>query len=220
MTPNWNPESYLLWGVAISAVPILVAVGTCYLKFSIVLSLLKSGFGTQQAPSAALTTALSLVMSLVVMESVITETYAKASAMKASDLAVANVGKIVGRLAEVMGPWRNFLLAHAGERELLVFSRLGKPAASVDDGVLKREDLGIPVVLGAFVVSEIKSGFLIALFLLLPFFVIDLIVANILVGMGLTMMSPVIVSLPLKLLLFISADGWLLLAQSLIRAYQ
>ena len=220
MTPNWNPESYLLWGVAISAVPILVAVGTCYLKFSIVLSLLKSGFGTQQAPSAALTTALSLVMSLVVMESVITETYAKASAMKASDLAVANVGKIVGRLAEVMGPWRNFLLAHAGERELLVFSRLGKPAASVDDGVLKREDLGIPVVLGSFVVSEIKSGFLIALFLLLPFFVIDLIVANILVGMGLTMMSPVIVSLPLKLLLFISADGWLLLAQSLIRAYQ
>jgi flagellar biosynthesis protein FliP len=220
MTMNWNPESYLMWGVAISAVPILVAVGTCYLKFSIVLSLLKSGFGTQQAPSAALTMALSLVMSLVVMESVITETYSKAAAMKASDLATANVGKVFSRLIEVLGPWRNFLLAHAGERELAVFSRLGKGRTAVEDVPVKREELAIPVILGAFVVSEIKAGFLIALFLLLPFFVIDLIVANILVGMGLTMMSPVIVSLPLKLMLFISADGWLLLAQSLIRAYQ
>jgi flagellar biosynthetic protein FliP len=154
------------------------------------------------------------------MESVITETYTEAAAMKASDLATANVGKVFSRLIEVLGPWRNFLLAHAGERELAVFSRLGKGRAAVEDVPVKREDLAIPVILGAFVVSEIKAGFLIALFLLLPFFVIDLIVANILVGMGLTMMSPVIVSLPLKLMLFISADGWLLLAQSLIRAYQ
>ena len=68
--------------------------------------------------------------------------------------------------------------------------------------------------------SEIKKGFTIAFFLLIPFFVIDMVVANILVGMGLTMMSPVIVSLPLKLLLFVTSDGWLLLAQSLTKSYQ
>jgi type III secretion protein R len=75
-------------------------------------------------------------------------------------------------------------------------------------------------VLGAFVLSEIKKGFLIAFLLLIPFFVIDLVVGNILVALGLTMMSPSTVSLPLKLLLFVSSDGWLLIAKSLIAAYR
>lgn len=78
----------------------------------------------------------------------------------------------------------------------------------------------IVTALGAFVVSEIKKGFMIAFLLLIPFFALDLIVGNILVALGLTMMSPSTISLPLKLLLFVSSDGWLLLARSLISAYQ
>jgi flagellar biosynthetic protein FliP len=83
-----------------------------------------------------------------------------------------------------------------------------------------REDVATSVAVGAFVLSEIKKGFILAFFLLIPFFVIDLVVANLLVAMGLTMMSPVIVSLPIKILIFISTDGWLLLAKNLIQAYQ
>jgi type III secretion protein R len=80
--------------------------------------------------------------------------------------------------------------------------------------------VGIGVALAAFVLSEIKEGFIIAFLLLLPFFVIDLVVANVLVALGLTMVSPSTIGLPLKLLLFISTDGWLSLARSLVTSYQ
>jgi type III secretion protein R len=85
--------------------------------------------------------------------------------------------------------------------------------------VIDRSQVSLVSALASFVLSEIKKGFTIAFFLLLPFFVIDLIVANLLVALGLTMMSPVVVSLPIKILLFLSTDGWLLLARNLVEAY-
>jgi type III secretion protein R len=101
-----------------------------------------------------------------------------------------------------------------------VFSALGDPSFDVAEQPVDRERVSLVTALAAFVLSEIKKGFTLAFFLLVPFFVIDLIVSNVLVAMGLTMMSPVVVGLPIKLLLFITSDGWLLLSRSLIRAYQ
>lgn len=239
----WSPEAYLLTAVALGAVPILLAVGTCYLKFSIVLGMLRSGFGTQQTPSAALIMALSTVMSLIVMQPVVDQIVHRAGLVKMQDLSRAPLSKLLGEGVGVIAPWREFMLKAAGERELAVIAGLVSKntdgASSQETNVSKSEQSPsvtaaakepesvvdfsaspLPVVIGAFVLTEIKRGFIISFALLVPFFVVDLVVSNLLVGLGLTMMSPVIVSLPLKVLLFISADGWLLLVQSLVQSYQ
>lgn len=219
-----SPEVLLIVSLGIALVPIVIAIGTCYLKFSIVLSLLRSGFGTQQAPSTSLVMALSMVMSLVVMQPVIHQTHQALGGLSISALGSAKVGELLKRGQEMTLPWRTFLLKHSGEREVEVFRRLSvestSPSTSTSEERPAPADISLVTVLGAFVLSEIKKGFLIAFLLLIPFFVIDLVVGNILVALGLTMMSPSTVSLPLKLLLFVSSDGWLLLAKSLISAYR
>jgi type III secretory pathway component EscR len=221
MTMNHvSPEFLLVASVGIAAVPLLIAVGSCYLKFSIVLSLLRSGFGTQQAPSAALVMGLSLVMSLVVMQPVLSKTTEALSDIQINDLQTTPIKSLIRKGETVVAPWRSFLLQHSGERELRVFSSLADPAAQQVEQNVNRDQVSLVTALAAFVLSEIKKGFTLAFFLLVPFFVIDLIVSNVLVAMGLTMMSPVVVGLPIKLLLFITSDGWLLLSRSLIRAYQ
>jgi len=220
MMKTITPETLLLLSLAIGAVPLLVGVGTCYLKFSIVLSMLRSGFGTQQAPSASLVLALSMVMSLTVMQPVIRETSEKFSSLRFIDLRSVSLQGLIAQGRDLSLPWLAFLRQHSGERELQTFQRL---CAGVGDSEVARTDsadISLTTALGAFVLSEIKHGFIIAFVLLLPFFVIDLIVGNILIAMGLTMMSPSTISLPLKLLLFVSSDGWLLLAKGLISAYR
>ncbi len=214
-----SPETLLLISVVVAVVPLVLAVGTCYLKFTIVLSLLRSGFGTQQAPSASLVMALSVVLSLVVMEPVLRETGERLSSIQMTQVGSSSVIEGAKRLLGAIEPWRAFLLEHAGERELTTFARLASREPTADQNSEKLRQPSLGVALGAFVLSEIKRGFVIAFFLLIPFFVIDVVVANVLVSLGLTMLSPVVVTLPLKLLLFISSDGWLLLAQSLIQSY-
>lgn len=201
-------------------IPLMIAVGTCYLKFSIVLSLLRSGFGTQQAPSTALVMALSLVMSLIVMQPVLTQSAEKLSEVKISDLSNLSVKVISERGNDIISPWKSFLVNHSGDKELAIFNTMVQRKPLEEAAAVDRNTVPVVTAVAAFVLSEIKKGFTIAFFLLIPFFVIDLVVANLLVAMGLTMMSPVIVSLPIKLLLFVSSDGWLLLARNLIQAYQ
>ncbi len=213
---SFTPEGYLLIAVALGALPLLLAVGTCYLKFSIVLGMLRSGFGTQQTPSNALVVSLSVVMSLIVMQPVISAVIERAESVKMVELSKAPLTRLYKEGRAVISPWVEFLTRAAGTKELEVFSNLTLPKGdSANEGVHT-----LPAIIGAFVVTEIKRGFLISFALLIPFFVVDLVVSNLLVGMGLTMMSPVIVSLPIKVLLFISADGWLLLVQTLIQGYQ
>jgi len=215
-----SPEILLVASLGIAMIPLMIAVGTCYLKFSIVLSLLRSGFGTQQAPSTALVMALSLVMSLIVMHPVMTQSTERLSDVKINDLSNLSFKVVTQRGAEIIAPWKGFLVAHSGDKELAIFHSLVERQPLEQASAVDRTAVPVVTAVAAFVLSEIKKGFTLAFFLLVPFFVIDLVVANLLVAMGLTMMSPVIVSLPIKLLLFVSSDGWLLLARNLIQAYQ
>lgn len=215
-----SPEVLLCLSIAVGLIPIFIGIGTCYLKFSIILSLLRSGFGTQQAPSNSLVMALSMVMSLVVMSSVVQNTAEVARGLSMPELKSGALVEIVKQGALVIAPWRRFLLTHSGERELATFAALAEKGATYDGTPEAQERVGIGVALAAFVLSEIKEGFVTAFLLLLPFFVIDLVIANLLVALGLTMVSPSTIGLPLKLLLFISTDGWLSLARSLVTSYQ
>ena len=154
------------------------------------------------------------------MQPVISKTGEVFADIPLAELSKGKVGEIVRQGESLMSPWRAFLIEHSGERELQTMSRLTHASdEKVGEDVGSKEPY-IVAVLAAFVLSEIKKGFLIAFILLIPFFVIDLVVGNILVALGLTMMSPSTVSLPLKLLLFVSSDGWLLLSKSLISAYR
>ena len=119
-----SPETLLIVSLGIGLVPILIAIGSCYLKFSIVLSLLRSGFGTQQAPSASLVMALSMVMSLVVMQPVIERTHAALERSQLLNDRPPTLGDLRRLGEEALFPWRDFLLAHCGERELQTFQRL------------------------------------------------------------------------------------------------
>ena len=213
-----SPEILLVISLGIGLVPVAIAVGTCYLKFSIVLSILRSRFGTQQAPSASLVMALSMLMSLTVMTPIVNEVAERVRAVKIGEVSGRSIGEVIDQGVFAAGPWRRFLIAHSGERELRAFVEIAqRQDLSQYEGP---RDIGHVIALGAFVLSEIKKGFVIAFLLLLPFFVIDVVIANVLVAMGLTMMSPSTVSLPLKLLLFVSSDGWLHLTQSLMSAYR
>jgi type III secretion protein R len=218
-----SPEVLLGVSLLIALVPMVLALGTCYLKFSIVLGVLRSGFGTQQAPSNSLVVALSVVLSLVVMQPVMREVAQGVSSLELSQLHKLPLMDVAAKVFGVAEPWRRFLMQHASQRELEVFAQLA--GHKVEDGSLKkveRADVSEPslsVCLGAFVLSEVRRGFVMALFLLIPFFVIDVVVSNLLVSLGLTMLSPVVVTLPLKLLLFISSDGWLLLSQKMVQSY-
>lgn len=219
-----SPESLLILSLVLACIPLMVVTATCYLKCSVVLSLLRGGFGTQQAPSNSMVMALALVVSLAVMEPVGREVYSSVSTMRVNDLSRMPVALLAERLSSVLEPWTRFLRAHSGERELEVFAAAAsknhtEKVADSKAAEPAEKRIGPVQLLGAFVLSEIRRGFVAAFILLIPFFVIDIVVANVLVGLGLTMMSPVVVSLPLKLLLFITCDGWLLLAQGFMRSY-
>jgi type III secretion protein R len=214
-----HPYWLIVVSLTLSMLPILVGLCSAYLKVSVVLGLLRSGLGAQQVPSGMLIMALSAALSAYIMAPVCTKTYELAQKLDLSQTRAAPQMNVLVQMAPLLEPWREFLLAHCGERELrMLSSPSGAEAAVSSEGkaVVKHD---LYVVIPAFVLSEIKEAFAMGFVLLLPFLIIDLIVANVLAGMGMMMVSPAMISLPLKLLLFVAADGWLLLSRSLILSY-
>jgi len=224
-----NPIWLVVFTAVFAALPLLVGVATSYLKISIVLGILRSGLGTQHTPGALVTMVLSLALSLYIMAPVFEASYQAASAMKLEERLRSPSPDMLVSLGPVLKPWRDFMLHHAGRREIETLTLLATPriaAATVDSGaglaqtVHENVDPALLVLIPAFILSEVKEAIAMAFVLVLPFMVIDLIVANVLAGMGMYMLSPVIISLPLKLILFVAVDGWLLLAKGLIASYQ
>jgi len=130
---------------------------------------------------------------------------------------------IIDQLSSAIAPWRRFLQANVGPHELAVLQPETVRASDDELGTKQKIQPIEPdllVLFSAFTLSEIKRGFLLGFLLLLPFLAIDLVVANILVGLGLTLISPIIVSLPLKVVLFVTSDGWLRLTEGLIHSYR
>lgn len=219
---NLNPAWLVVLAGVIGLLPLVVGLMTSYLKMSIVLGMLKSGLGTQQTPGTLVTMVLALALSLYVMSPTLEMSFQAASQGEVMQELKKPSAALVDKLAPIAKPWLDFMRLHAGVRELQTLAALskGKEYAGVPIAKVDPSQVGLRLLLPAFILTEIKEGFAMAFVLLLPFMVIDLIVANVLVGMGMYMVSPVIIALPLKLLLFVSADGWLILAKGLIASYQ
>lgn len=215
-----HPVWLIVSAALLALVPVLAAMLTSYLKVSVVLGMLRNALGTQHVPDAVTTMALALGISVWIMGPVFQDSLNKVGTLSLTDLERRPTLAALEKFAPALEPWRAFLKTHAGEREVKALEALDQRPGQVDVTPDPKQPLSMRLLIPAFVLSEIKEAFAMAFVLLLPFVVIDLIVANLLVGLGMTMVSPTMMSLPLKLLLFISVDGWLLLTRSLILSYQ
>ncbi len=218
-----NPLLGMLLLAVLSLLPFAFMTATSFVKISVVFSILRNALGTGQVPSGMIIAALSMVLSVYVMAPV-----GRAMATEAGPM-LARVdprdptreGSFeylteAARLAAV--PLRRFLERNAGERERKLFldlARRSRPKGQRNQ--VHRDDL--LVVLPAFLVTELTEAFQIGFLVFLPFLVVDMVVGNVLLALGMHMLSPTTVSLPFKLLLFVLVDGWYLLSRALVLGY-
>ncbi|WP_087721800.1 EscR/YscR/HrcR family type III secretion system export apparatus protein [Pandoraea sp. PE-S2T-3] len=196
--------------------PFLIASGTCYVKFSIVFVMVRNALGLQQVPSNMTLNGAALLLSMFVMLPVATAVF---NAYEANPVNFADAASVRLFIDEGLAPYRAYLLKYADPGLTQFFAReeMGRDAGAVPgDG--EPAEPSLFALLPAYALSEIKSAFTIGFYLYLPFVVVDLVVSSILLSLGM-MMSPVTISVPIKLILFVAMDGWSLLSQGLIRQY-
>jgi len=204
------PVQTLLFFTALSFLPAVILMMTGFTRIVIVLSLLRQALGTQAAPPNQVIVGLSLFLTFFVMSPTLDKVYSQAYQPFA-----ANQIQFDEALKRGEVPMREFMLKQTRQSDVALFSRLAK----LDAGV-KPQDLPFKVLVPAFVTSELKSAFVIGFLIFIPFLIIDMIVASVLMSLGMMMLSPVLVALPFKLMLFVLADGWNLLLGSLAASFQ
>lgn len=194
---------------ALSILPAALMLMTSFTRILIVFSLLRQALGLQSMPPNMVLIGLSFFLTLFVMnptfETIYQDAYLPYTQQKMSFEKAVEVGA---------APIKSFMLKQTRQEDLALFVRL------YDKPVQAKEDVPMTVLIPAFAISEIKTGFLIGFMIYLPFIAIDFAVASILTSLGMVMISPMMFSLPLKLVIFALADGWALLAASLIESYK
>ncbi|AJP55951.1 EscR/YscR/HrcR family type III secretion system export apparatus protein [Pandoraea vervacti] len=195
--------------------PFLVASGTCFVKFSIVFVMVRNALGLQQVPSNMTLNGAALLISIFVMLPIAT---AVLDAYHASPVNFADPNSVRRFLDDGLSPYRDYLVKYADPQLTQFFARQELARDSADMPV----DASAPSIfalLPAYALTEIKNAFTIGFYLYLPFVVVDLVVSSVLLSLGMMMMSPVTISVPIKLILFVAMDGWSLLSQGLVRQY-
>lgn len=204
------PVQTLLFLTALTFLPAVLLLMTGFTRIVIVLSLLRHALGTQTSPPNQVIIGLSLFLTMFVMSPTLDRVYEDAYAPY-----TANQLSFQEALKRGEVPVKAFMLKQVREPDLALFMKLsGKPAVD------KPEQLPLSVVVPAFVTSELKTAFQIGFMVFIPFLVIDLVVASVLMSMGMMMLSPVLISLPFKLILFVLVDGWNLLVGSLVASFR
>jgi flagellar biosynthetic protein FliP len=202
------PVQTLIVLTALSFIPAALMLMTSFTRILIVFSLLRQALGLTTMPPNLVLVGLSLFLTLFIMKPVFDQMYDQAyvpyTQKKLSFEQAVDVGS---------KPLKAFMLRNTREDDLALFARMhGKPIET-------REQVPMTVLIPAFAISEIKTGFIVGFMIFLPFLAIDFAVASILTSLGMVMVSPMMFSLPLKLLIFVMADGWGLLAASLVQSY-
>jgi type III secretion protein R len=209
---------------ALSLLPFVLVMVTSFVKLSVVGSIIRSALGTQQIPPTQVVTGLALILTIHIMMPVGIEVYARIKNVMQlqpgqSLLSEATVETLGQAAVEGKGPVLDFLKRHSHVRDRALFVRLAKELRRTPEDRAKVSETDFSIIVPAFVISELKEAFAIGFMLFVPFLVIDMVVSNILLAMGMFMLSPVTVSLPLKLLLFVLVDGWHLITKGLVLTY-
>jgi type III secretion protein R len=203
----------LVIGLAVlSLLPFAALTLTSFVKIAVVLSIARSAIGTQQLPPTPVLTGLAIILSAFVMAPVADSAWTAATA----DGDGADEVALLDGLAAASEPLTDFLVANADPEDLALFLDMASVTRGEDHGMNERHLL---VAAPAFVIGELRDAFRIGFLVFLPFLVVDLVVSSVLLALGMHMLSPTTVSLPFKLLLFVAADGWALLAASLVQGY-
>jgi type III secretion protein R len=223
ITESAHPSWYLVFTFTLALIPLILGTTTSYLKISLALGVLRNGFGAQQVPSNTVIMVLALVLSLFIMQPTLEQVVENLTTLPQTKVTTAPTIEQLRLYAQALLPWRQFIEQHAGQREILILNEFSQArrerTAEQSKPITEQSEASIRVLIPAFVLTELKEGLMIGFVLLLPFLIIDLVIANILAGLGMYMMSPTIISLPLKLLLFVSVDGWLLMSKGFIASY-
>ncbi len=193
---------------AFSLIPFIFCCMTSFLRFVIVFSMLKTALGTQQVPPSVVIIGLSIILTFYTMGTTFTKMYELGSVPYSKNQ------NIVLTIEEGSKPLKEFMLKQTRQSDLAFFVELSSKEAPQAP-----EDLTVWQIAPAFIISELKTAFEIGFIIFVPFIVLDLVVANILLALGMFMLSPTIISLPFKLLIFIAVDGWALIVQGLVTSY-
>jgi flagellar biosynthesis protein FliP len=203
------PIQTLLVFTSLSFLPAVLLLMTGFTRIVIVLSLLRQALGTQAAPPNQVIVGMSLFLTAFVMGPTLDKVYDTAYQPFAANQITFEEALKRGEI-----PMRSFMLKQTRQSDVQLFAKLAKLPADV-----KAENVPLKVLVPAFVTSELKSAFQIGFLIFIPFLVIDMIVASVLMSLGMMMLSPVLVALPFKLMLFVLADGWNLLLGSLAASF-
>jgi flagellar biosynthesis protein FliP len=194
---------------ALTLLPAVIMSVTPFLRIIIVLHFLRQALGTQTAPSNQVLIGLALFLSMLLIQPVVSDVYTKAwEPLSKGDMSAADAWSAASP------PIRNFLLKYAREKDIRLFVELAHQPPPAKPG-----DVAFDVLLPAYVLSELKTGFQIGAVLFLPFLVIDIVVASVTLSVGMVQLPPVMVSAPFKILLFVLVDGWNLVIGSLMKSF-
>jgi flagellar biosynthetic protein FliP len=193
---------------SLSLIPFIVVSMTSFLRYIIVLSILKTALGTQQVPPAIVLVGMALVLTMYTMAPVFGEMYQKI------DPVFKRNGNVIQVMEAGSGPLKEFMMRQTRQSDVAFFLQMSrsKPPQSP-------KDLTLWEVAPAYMVSELRTAFEIGFIIFIPFIVLDLVVANILLALGMFMLSPTIISLPFKILIFVAVDGWSLIVNGLVQSF-
>ncbi len=199
----------LLLMTALSLLPAALIMMTSFTRIIIVLAILRQALGTAQTPSSQILIGLSLFLTFFVMTPVFDRLYSEAFQPYVHEEATFQQSLLKAKV-----PMRDFMLAQTRETDLALFTEIGG-----GEKFESPEQLPFSVLIPAFVTSELKTAFQIGFLMFLPFLVIDLVVASVLMSMGMMMLSPLIISFPFKIMLFVLVDGWALVVGTLASSF-
>ena len=211
-----DPFTLIVLLVGLSLLPFVAMIATSYLKIVVVISLIRNALGIQSIPPNMVVNALAMILTFYIMAPVCSESWEIAKTELANKPAAVHETDAVAKAAE---PFRQFMLKHTGDRERAFFVNTAEKLWAKGDEPAAVDPEGFAILIPSFCVSELTKAFQIGFLVYLPFIAIDIIVSNILLAMGMMMVSPVTISLPFKLLLFVMVNGWTLLIQGLVRGY-
>jgi flagellar biosynthetic protein FliP len=190
--------------------PSMILVMTSFARFLIIFSFLRTAMGTQQSPPTQLLVTLAMVLTFFIMEPYAIKGY--------NDGIKPYLAKEIGydvAFEKAVKPFKSFMLKNTREKDLALFYRIRNL-----ENPKTIDDVPLTIAVPAFIISELKTAFEIGFLLYLPFLVIDMVVASVLMSMGMMMLPPVMISLPFKLLIFVLVDGWNLIIQNLIASFK
>ncbi|MFM7389143.1 MAG: flagellar type III secretion system pore protein FliP [Vampirovibrionales bacterium] len=198
----------LLMG-SFTLLPFVASSMTCFMRYIIVLSILKQAMGTQQVPPAVVLVGLAIIMTFYTMAPTFGEIYAATAPMLQN-----GKGDVIQILEKTADPLKYFMMRQTREEDIKIFLEMTR--SQPPDDV---RSLSIWEVAPAFMLSELRTSFEIGFIIFIPFVVVDMVVSNILTALGMSMLSPTIISLPFKILIFVAVDGWGMVIKGLMQSF-